>query len=551
MEVRPAVLANQEMMPTLYQAPSVDAFQMQEHAYHVMQNFQHKQEMQSPPPPPQHLQQQQLQQQQQQEIAADEREAGGAGGSKRQRQNDGTSNESTSSLLRGSDVMVKLRNNGRVPFMEDTFEVSLQVFLDTIDAGGQFISAQSSSYVRTDARVEYPQKQSPDSIVSSSSTESDAVMSAGYATSAGYASSAYEAEYSAPMAHGAAKNYGAGLTINTMGLGNMQSMGSMHMDDVLPSPHWTLGGLAQDMSEVGAAGIWSQHSRGDQAYFFYRNAESAPFSNGSVVALRDGQLEAAADFATASLFLVVSDENALWKGEPHPTPQQEEEGHWCAFLGQVPLWVEGPVKAGQYLGPVGDGSGLARVVQPGKEPAVAIALESKGAGLEALKCMVSVGLNSLNVGAAAAASADAQQAKSHAQLVARLDSASSKVENAHSAAVGATKLAKEGKAAAHEAKAAASAAESSAARAETGVSRLNTRVHGLADDVRDNRQLLDDMQEDLHVHRVSRRQVCLQIPLSEESQNPIFSKRTLFGRVFFRASRPFSFHKNSANWHLT
>ena len=29
---------------------------------------------------------------------------------------------------------------------------------------------------------------------------------------------------------------------------------------------------------------------------------------------------------------------------------------------QVPIWVEGPVKAGQYLGPVGDGSGLAQVV---------------------------------------------------------------------------------------------------------------------------------------------------------------------------------------------
>jgi len=91
---------------------------------------------------------------------------------------------------------------------------------------------------------------------------------------------------------------------------------------------------------------------------------------------------------------------------------------------------------------VGDGSGLAKVVLPGKEPAVAIALESKGVGLEPLKCMVSVGLNSLNISAAATLAGEAQQEKA----LARLDSASGKVEMVEAEVERATKLAKQAKA---------------------------------------------------------------------------------------------------------
>lgn len=74
--------------------------------------------------------------------------------------------------------------------------------------------------------------------------------------------------------------------------------------------------------------------------------------NGAIVALREGVLCPVEGIDTCDMFLVVSDDNAKWKGEPHPTPEQEQAGHWCAFLGQVPLRVHGAVKAGQYLGPV-------------------------------------------------------------------------------------------------------------------------------------------------------------------------------------------------------
>ena len=77
-----------------------------------------------------------------------------------------------------------------------------------------------------------------------------------------------------------------------------------------------------------------------------------PMFNGAIAALREGVLCPVDDLSTAEMLLVVSDDNAKWKGEPYPTPEQEKSGHWCAYLGQVPLRVKGAVKAGQYLGPI-------------------------------------------------------------------------------------------------------------------------------------------------------------------------------------------------------
>jgi hypothetical protein len=416
-------------------APAIDPFQMQEHASQVMQQFQDNAQY-------------------------------AAAGVKRQRH----ATAAGSKAVDGRDVTVQLRNNGRMPHMGQTFEISLQEFLDTIDASSHYIAAKSPGYHQTAVPAQplfsavprggsegegrgfysreeggYPNKQSPDSIFSSTTSSDD-----------------LDSTEMSPV-------------LSTV-------------LDPFPSPHGVT-------SIWGEGGVWSQFSRGDQAYFFFRNAEHAPFSNGAVVALKGGQLVAADQALKAELYLVVSDKNALWKGEPHPTPEQEEEGHWCAFLGQVPLWVEGPVCAGQYLGPVGDGSGLAKVVRPGAQPAVAIALEDKAAGLTALKCMVSVGLNSLHVVSETGAAEQAEAASQRSQLLKRLDSASVSVQCVSAKAASAHK-------AAAEAKAAASAAAEAAHRAEVGVSQLTIQVHGLRESVRDNRQMLDDM----HTQPISRRQ---------------------------------------------
>jgi len=144
--------------------------------------------------------------------------------------------------------------------------------------------------------------------------------------------------------------------------------------------------------------IWNSDARGDQAYFFMRKAGIAPFQNGAIVCLRDGLLEGDASRGSGCLYLIVSDKNAKWKGEPIPTPEEEERGHWCCFLGQVPVVVEGRVACGDYIGPMCDGSGKGRVVALGESPVIGIALANKEeAGPAVVKTMCFAGLNAISL----------------------------------------------------------------------------------------------------------------------------------------------------------
>eukprot|EP00286_Rhodomonas_abbreviata_P026757 CAMPEP_0181312628 /NCGR_PEP_ID=MMETSP1101-20121128/13801_1 /TAXON_ID=46948 /ORGANISM="Rhodomonas abbreviata, Strain Caron Lab Isolate" /LENGTH=730 /DNA_ID=CAMNT_0023419497 /DNA_START=133 /DNA_END=2324 /DNA_ORIENTATION=- len=111
--------------------------------------------------------------------------------------------------------------------------------------------------------------------------------------------------------------------------------------------------------------MWNQNSKGDQAYFFFRHSGVSAMRNGSIVMLKDGKLCADDTPSKGCIYMVVSDDNAKWKGEPLPTPEEETLGHWCCFLGQVPVWVAGPVKCGDYIGPQADGSGVGVVKEVG------------------------------------------------------------------------------------------------------------------------------------------------------------------------------------------
>jgi len=145
--------------------------------------------------------------------------------------------------------------------------------------------------------------------------------------------------------------------------------------------------------------MWDEGSLGDQAYFFSRECELPPFPNGAIVSLMDGRLrglspEACSDPRT--LYLVVSDNNAKWKGEPIPTKEEELLGHWCAFLGQVPVCVCGPVRSGECIGPKPDGSGLGIVTTLGQGPVVGIALADKlEADTRIVKTLCFAGFNAL------------------------------------------------------------------------------------------------------------------------------------------------------------
>jgi hypothetical protein len=155
---------------------------------------------------------------------------------------------------------------------------------------------------------------------------------------------------------------------------------------------------AQDVSSLLGT-MWDCNSKGDQAYFFMRKAGVGAFVNGAIVRVLNGVLvsDAEQDEQGAGLLMVVSDNNAKWKGEPHPTPQQEQLGHWCCFLGQVPVTVEGQVKCGDFIGPKGDGSGVGVVCKLGSSPVIGVALVNKDTHQQAvIKTMCFAGLNVLH-----------------------------------------------------------------------------------------------------------------------------------------------------------
>lgn len=170
-------------------------------------------------------------------------------------------------------------------------------------------------------------------------------------------------------------------------------------------------------------GVWNADSKGDQAYFFKRRTGVMPVFNGAIVGVISGELvkddayahqrvvgpagageeEEEGDGSEGrGLWMVVSDKNAKWKGEPLPTPEEEEAGHWCCFLGQVPVCVEGVVRSGDHIGPKCDGSGLGRVVQPGRaQPVIGIALADKANSAPGIvKTLCFAGLNALSESAA-------------------------------------------------------------------------------------------------------------------------------------------------------
>jgi len=80
---------------------------------------------------------------------------------------------------------------------------------------------------------------------------------------------------------------------------------------------------AQDVSNILGT-MWNCDSKGDQAYFFMRKEGQAKFANGAIVRIRDGVVVSDCDFEEANpgLLMVISDNNAKWKGEPHPAPEQ-------------------------------------------------------------------------------------------------------------------------------------------------------------------------------------------------------------------------------------
>jgi len=266
-------------------------------------------------------------------------------------------NPSHQAAVTADQVQVNLHSSS------GSFQVSLQHFLDVTGAGDIF--ARSSAHHGQGAGYW-------DSDITSGSSSNTSTCTSSPSCDG--------------FQHGEHPEYSVGMGPNSgAGYGVQGSAGLEGVPEVLGEAQ--VAGLVSSM--------WNESSLGDQAYFFPRRKGCAPFSNGSVVTLEDGVLGPdQCGSAPGRLFMVVSDNNAKWKGEPLPTPDEEKLGHWCAFLGQVPMRVACDVRFGDYLGPVGDGSGRARIARLGQESVVGLALSGASAG-GVVKALVFAGFNAL------------------------------------------------------------------------------------------------------------------------------------------------------------
>jgi len=230
----------------------------------------------------------------------------------------------SASSISASTVNIQLSTTGN----PQPFTISLQHFLDVTGAGDLF---SRSLYGRTNTHLDY-----------SSGSQFDSSSPDGIADS--------------PQSPNGEAAPPEPLSSRSLGLPMLER--NLSDDGVLDS---------NDVSSILHA-MWSCDSKGDQAYFFMRKEGHSAFGNGAIVRIRNGVLVGDNDYDEhdPGLLMVVSDKNAKWKGEPHPTPAQERLGHWCCFLGQVPVTVEGVVKCGDFIGPKGDGSGFGVVCQLGQ-----------------------------------------------------------------------------------------------------------------------------------------------------------------------------------------
>jgi len=206
---------------------------------------------------------------------------------------------STAEAVSAANVMIQLHSSSA----RESFHMTLQHFLDVTGAGDHFREAM--------------RKGSPGS---TSGTETD--TSAGGSPDAASPRACPDGEASDTQQPLSSSRFMANE------LDGLPIFGREVSSSNLLAPH--------DVSSLVET-MWTCDSKGDQAYFFMRKEGAVSFQNGAIVKLRSGVLvsECDPDEGDPGLLMVVSDNNAKWKGEPLPTPEQEDLGHWCCFLGSL------------------------------------------------------------------------------------------------------------------------------------------------------------------------------------------------------------------------
>ena len=143
-----------------------------------------------------------------------------------------------------------------------------------------------------------------------------------------------------------------------------------NISGVVGSVQQGLTHISQRLDVGDEAGGDQKRKKGDLAYFYNRHSSAlppfvtgmiakvvSPPNSGRGILVRD-------NYDGCGTFVVVSDNLALIKGGALPAPEEVPNGHWVAKTGEVDIVVRGTVNIGDWIGPLGDGSGIGIVKSP-------------------------------------------------------------------------------------------------------------------------------------------------------------------------------------------
>jgi len=113
---------------------------------------------------------------------------------------------------------------------------------------------------------------------------------------------------------------------------------------------------------TGSGTVQLDGTTADYGEYMPKRESTADIEAADVVGVVDGEITKRT--TEAGQALVVSDRSIVTGNSPGPDPADRADHEVCAFVGQVPVKVRGPVDAGDLLVPSGEHDGTAQAVDP-------------------------------------------------------------------------------------------------------------------------------------------------------------------------------------------
>ena len=151
-----------------------------------------------------------------------------------------------------------------------------------------------------------------------------------------------------------------------------------------------------NINTLGSVGVAYSSGGADYAEYLKRNIEERDLFPGEIVGVRGGEISLNTDHADH--YMVVSTAPAILGNLP--SPERKELFEKVAFMGQVPVKVQGSVQAGDYILPSGKNDGIGIAVHPAELPTqdfkhiVGVAWETKNTTVDWIhQVNISVGIH--------------------------------------------------------------------------------------------------------------------------------------------------------------